>query len=185
METENSSNTITYIALFIAIAIVVGGGVYYLVSVGNGDSDSISDESADAGITTENNNMDEAENDNEDTGDEEQMGNTEETDTSETNPGTFSQYSADRVAEAEGDVVLFFAADWCPTCQALIRDIEANTNEIPSDLTILEVDYDDERDLRREYDVVIQHTLVKVDNNGEELDSWVGGNRLETILNRV
>ena len=85
----------------------------------------------------------------------------------------------------EGKVVLFFKANWCPTCNALDKDILKNLNKIPEDVTILKVDYDVASDLKKKYEVVTQHTLVQVDAKGNEITKWVGGNTLGTILERV
>ncbi len=85
----------------------------------------------------------------------------------------------------EGKVVLFFKANWCPTCNALDKDVLKNLNKIPEDVTILKVDYDVASDLKKKYEVVTQHTLVQVDAKGNEITKWVGGNTLGTILERV
>ena len=85
----------------------------------------------------------------------------------------------------EGKVVLFFKANWCPTCNALDKDVLKNLNKIPEDVTILKVDYDVASDLKKKYEVVTQHTMVQVDAQGNEITKWVGGNTLGTILERV
>ncbi len=100
-------------------------------------------------------------------------------------PGTFSSYSAGKVASADGDVVVAFLADWCPTCRVLERDIEASLGDIPSDLTILKANYDTESDLKKKYGVTYQHTFVQVDNNGNLVQKWGGGNTLESVVSRV
>jgi len=70
-------------------------------------------------------------------------------------------------------VVLFFSASRCPLCQALDADLEAKVNDIPDTLAIFSVDYDDEKDLVREYQVTSQHTLIYLDNKGQPLYSNV------------
>lgn len=97
-------------------------------------------------------------------------------------PGTYADYSAARVAEAEGDIVLFFAASWCPSCRTLDRDIQTNSDNIPSGVTILKVDYDQETDLKQQYAVTYQHTMVQVDNNGNQIMKWSGGNTLSSVI---
>jgi hypothetical protein len=54
---------------------------------------------------------------------------------------------------------------------ALEEDIEANG--VPDGVTIFKVDYDSNQDLRQEYGVTIQTTMVKVDDNGDEIESYV------------
>ena len=67
--------------------------------------------------------------------------------------------------------MLFFHASWCPQCRALEEDIEANG--VPDGITVLKVDYDSRQDLRQQYDVRQQTTLVVVDGSGARVDSFV------------
>jgi thiol-disulfide isomerase/thioredoxin len=100
------------------------------------------------------------------------------------NVGTYEAYDTTLLAKADnGDVVLFFRASWCPTCRALDTNIKNNT--IPSNLTILDVNYDDSAELRKKYGVTVQHTLVKVNSSGELIKKWSGGNTLETIIKQI
>lgn len=71
--------------------------------------------------------------------------------------------------------VLYFWAPWCSTCSSLDGDIQKDSTIIPLDTIILRVDYDTESELKRKYNVVTQHTFVKIDANGESVTSWVGG----------
>ena len=96
--------------------------------------------------------------------------------------GTYATYSAERVAEAPGDVLLFFAASWCPSCRALDSDITNKQGDIPSGVTILKVDYDRETALKQEHGITYQHTIVQVDNEGQQLKKWSGGNTLGSLL---
>jgi thioredoxin 1 len=100
--------------------------------------------------------------------------------------GNFEDYSPEKIAKAgEGDVVLFFHASWCPSCRALESDIQKNLDSIPGDLSILKVNYDTESELKQKYGVRFQHTLVQVDENGEVITSWSGGNKLSDIVSRI
>ena len=100
--------------------------------------------------------------------------------------GTYTEYNEALLAKAEeGKVVLFFKASWCSTCRALDKNINANLDNLPEDVTILEVDYDSETELRRKYGVTLQHTLVQVDANGEMIKKWTGGNTLDTTLGQI
>lgn len=89
--------------------------------------------------------------------------------------GTFEPYSADKLALAQnGTVVLFFHAEWCPSCRGLENDINAQLSQIPANTHILKLDYDTETELKRKYGVVRQHTLVVVDANGNEIKKLTG-----------
>jgi thiol-disulfide isomerase/thioredoxin len=90
-------------------------------------------------------------------------------------PGTYitlAEYAGNEAMY--GDVVLFFHADWCPTCQGTEKDLTENAAAIPAGLTIVKVDYDTETDLRQKYGVTTQHTFVHVDETGTELAKWSG-----------
>ncbi|MEW6689158.1 MAG: thioredoxin family protein [Pseudomonadota bacterium] len=72
-------------------------------------------------------------------------------------------YTADLLAQAQAagrPVALHFHADWCPTCRAQ----EDVFNRLESDatlaLTLLVVDYDKERELKRKLNVRVQSTLI-------------------------
>lgn len=86
-------------------------------------------------------------------------------------PGEYVEYSSELVASTPGEKLLFFHADWCPQCVALEEDIEASG--VPDGVTIFKVDYDSNQDLRQEYGVTIQTSVVKVDDNGDKVDSYV------------
>jgi thiol-disulfide isomerase/thioredoxin len=82
-------------------------------------------------------------------------------------------YEADPAAYHDtGDVVLFFNADWCPTCQATVASLDADG--VPDGLTVVSVDFDDSDALRQRYGVTVQHTYVQVDADGQELATFTG-----------
>jgi thioredoxin 1 len=72
-------------------------------------------------------------------------------------------YSAAALAQAEQAnqaVALHFHADWCPTCRAQDKVVQALKNEKGLDLTILTVNYDTEKDLKRRFKVNSQSSLI-------------------------
>jgi thiol-disulfide isomerase/thioredoxin len=100
--------------------------------------------------------------------------------------GSYETYAPETLARAEsGDVVLFFRASWCPTCKVLDSDIRANLKNIPSGVTILDVNYDTETALKQKYGVTYQHTLVQVDASGKLITKWSGGQTLASLLTNV
>jgi thioredoxin 1 len=101
--------------------------------------------------------------------------------------GTFETYSADKLAlAADGTVVLFFHAAWCPSCRSLENDLNASLNDIPANTHILKLDYDTETELKKKYGVVRQHTLIVVDASGNELKKLTGlTNTLEQVVNQI
>lgn len=107
-----------------------------------------------------------------------------ENDADASQAGVYTDYTGPEQLTSN-DNVLFFKASWCSTCAALEEDIESNSENIPSDLSIFTVDYDEETDLRKEYGVTVQHTLVQVDENGEQVQKWVGSPSLDDIVSKV
>lgn len=100
--------------------------------------------------------------------------------------GTYEAYSADKIARAaDGTVVLFFHAAWCPSCRALNSNIESNRSSIPARVYILKTDYDSETELRQKYGVTTQHTLVQVDKDGNLIRKWSGGSTLDSIISQI
>jgi thiol-disulfide isomerase/thioredoxin len=78
----------------------------------------------------------------------------------EVNTGVYEAYNPEKIAMAEHNkVVLFFYAPWCPTCQSVDKEINANPASIPKSLIILKTDYDSMKDLKKKYGVTYQHTI--------------------------
>ena len=101
--------------------------------------------------------------------------------------GSYEAYAPEKVALASSahDVVLFFRASWCPTCRAVDADIKANLSKIPSDLAILDVNYDDSSSLKQKYGVTYQHTFVQVDKDGNLIKKWSGSPTLSALVAEV
>ena len=101
---------------------------------------------------------------------------------------TYVDYSPDAIAQATADgkrPVLFFHASWCPTCKALENDLQAGgLDQLPEDVVVIKTDYDSATELRQQYGVTLQHTLVQVDADGNEVAKWSGGG-VETIIDRI
>lgn len=104
-----------------------------------------------------------------------------------TGAGTYQTYAPEKVAKfaTAGKVVLFFRASWCPTCKALDADIRSHLGNIPEQLTILDVDYDNSTALKQQYGVTYQHTLVEVDAQGKLIKKWSGSPTLAALVSEV
>jgi thiol-disulfide isomerase/thioredoxin len=81
---------------------------------------------------------------------------------------------AERYAAEGKKTVLFFRAYWCGACANAAAEIADEAPRGPSDLVVLEIDYDDSEDLKRRYGVTLQHTFVQVGAAGEKLGQWTG-----------
>lgn len=85
--------------------------------------------------------------------------------------GKYISYDNETFSATTGTRLLFFHAPWCPQCRELDESITRST--IPGGVTVFKVDYDSHQDLRQKYGVTIQTTVVKVDADGNKLDSYV------------
>lgn len=100
--------------------------------------------------------------------------------------GQYVPYEASKIAFAkDGKVVLFFRASWCPSCRALDADIKTNLSQIPQNVLIMDVDYDKYTDLKKQYGVTYQHTLVQVDATGKTVAKWSGSTGLSELVKQV
>lgn len=100
--------------------------------------------------------------------------------------GMYVDYSPTAIANADGVVLLFFHATWCPSCRQI--ESEITSEGVPGGVTIIKVDYDSHQDLRQEYGVTIQTTFVKVDGSGNEITKFVpyGGDLgLDLVLDEL
>jgi thiol-disulfide isomerase/thioredoxin len=95
----------------------------------------------------------------------------------------YTDIEAAKALAAKGPTVLMFAADWCPYCQADLKDINANGSRL-GNVTIVVADYDKERELEKTYGVTVQDTFVQIDADGAKLAAWNSGG-VDGILARV
>ena len=104
----------------------------------------------------------------------------------EATAGAYLAYSPELVANSNADkIVLFFHADWCPSCRALDRNIISNADDIPADVEIYKVDYDQETALRQQYGIVRQHSVLTVSSNGEATGSVFHPSTLSQIISSI
>ncbi|MCY4577062.1 MAG: thioredoxin family protein [Candidatus Kaiserbacteria bacterium] len=82
-------------------------------------------------------------------------------------------------------VVLFFYADWCPTCRLADKNIREASHTIPSDVVVLKVDYDREKGLKSAYGVSYQHTFVQIAEGGSPITKFQGSSTLPAILANI
>lgn len=85
--------------------------------------------------------------------------------------------------------VLFFYASWCPTCRPADVDFSENMAQIPENVVVFRVNYNDsdtddsEKTLSERYGITYQHTYVQVDSLGDEVKKWNGGKLSELLQN--
>lgn len=72
-------------------------------------------------------------------------------------------YSASAFAQAQNTgkpFAVLFRADWCPTCRAQEKTLNSMTSESGLELTVFLANYDTEKELKRQFDIRSQSTLV-------------------------
>ncbi|MBI2610982.1 thioredoxin family protein [Candidatus Kaiserbacteria bacterium] len=172
-----NTNNVLIIAI---IAIVILGGGYWLFSGGLGGTDDsmMEDETKEGEMMEKDDSMMEDDSKGESTMMKDEGAMMEK--------GSYEAYAASKLAMAQsGDVVLFFKADWCPTCRALDADIRANLSSIPRTLSILTLNYDTEQALKQKYGVTYQHTLVQVSSDGSLIKKWSGSPTLASLVVQI
>lgn len=97
----------------------------------------------------------------------------------------YESFATYRDQYSDSKVVLFFNAAWCSTCQQARENIEASLGEIPADLAIVLVDFEDSIELRKKYGVTVQHTFIEIDSAGELLGKWSGSVTVEKIVEQL
>ena len=86
--------------------------------------------------------------------------------------------------------VLYFYANWCPTCKPADANFKANQSKIPEDALVIRVNYNDsdtdaeEKELAKKYGITYQHTFVQIDADGSEVAKWNGG-QIEELLRNI
>jgi len=94
--------------------------------------------------------------------------------------GQYREYSKE-LLKADRTNILFFRASWCPSCQVLHKNLQSAVGSLPTSLNILYVDYDESTSLKQQYGVVMQHTLVVVDQSGSKVKTLRGLYSLNTV----
>jgi thiol-disulfide isomerase/thioredoxin len=92
---------------------------------------------------------------------------------------------ADAMANAKKKdltVVYFFAATWCPDCQATYQDLKANFAMLHMNFKLVFVNYDKSAELKKKYGITVQHTFLMVGPNGEKKKVWNGGNTVAELI---
>ena len=98
-------------------------------------------------------------------------------------PGEYAAYDPAKLAQAtDGKVVLFFNAKWSKTCKMLDTDFKTNVAKFPNNFTILNVDYDKNYALRKQYQVPFEDTFVQVDAGGAMVNRWSGSEDLSEVV---
>jgi len=79
----------------------------------------------------------------------------------------YQEYTPELEARYKGSqkFVLFFHADWCPTCRVLEKKIKENLKSLENAI-ILETNYDREVEAKKKYNVRVQSTVIFFNADG-------------------
>jgi thioredoxin 1 len=95
---------------------------------------------------------------------------------------SYQNYKLEAEKYQDSRVVLFFNASWCSTCKIARDNFEANLKEIPADMAIIVVDFDNSADLRKKYGVTLQHTFVHIDSQENAIKKWSGSTTISELI---
>jgi thiol-disulfide isomerase/thioredoxin len=94
---------------------------------------------------------------------------------------TYADYKKDCAKYSNAKIVYFFHATWCPTCQGIEKEINADMARIPAGVTIVKTDYDTEKDLKAKYGVTVQTTFVQIDRDGNKIAKYTAANLADAV----
>lgn len=104
-------------------------------------------------------------------------------------PAQYLSYSASAVAANHGQeaYALFFHAPWCPVCVGMEADIKASLSDFPAGSKIFKADFDTELDLRKQYGITTQSTIVIIGQDGKVVEKLTGpkASRISSSLAKV
>jgi thiol-disulfide isomerase/thioredoxin len=95
-----------------------------------------------------------------------------------------TESAAEKLA-VKGPTIYFFAASWCPNCQATMKHLRQNVSEIPRDVTIVLVNYDTQTALKQKYGITSQHAFVQINPEGKQIAIWAGSSTVDDILKHI
>lgn len=80
---------------------------------------------------------------------------------------SFSEAAFESAAKSGQPVLIEFHADWCPTCRAQEKVVNALVESTYSNVIVLRVLFDTDKDLLKRFGVRQQSTLIMYKNGGE------------------
>ena len=160
------------ILICVAVFLIIGGASIYVFLQNNSSNESVNSNSSGASDLNDNS---------QESGEMAKAGNTTQ---------RYLEFENGLIENTPGKKLLFFYANWCPTCRPVDKELQENSEKIPEEITIIRVNYNDpdtdqaEKDLAKKYNVTYQHTFVLIDENGNEIKKWNGG-EMDKLLSEL
>ena len=181
---QEGNTSMHAIAAIVIIAIVVG--VFYFMNSATTDN-----QTTDIPVVGEPSNEEMVHDDKAMEGDKMMEGeDAEEAMEMKTSGAKYVQYSEDGYETiADQRHVLYFYANWCPTCRPADAEFQREMSSIPDGLTVVRVNYEDddtdaaEEALANQHNITYQHTFLLIEN-GEVITRWNGGS-IDELLSQV
>lgn len=98
--------------------------------------------------------------------------------------GIYDDLDTDRFDLYEKNI-LFFTAQWCPSCLEADERFTQSASGIPSGVALWRVDYDAHEDLRNTYHIDAAHMFIVVDIEGNELQRWSGSMTIDDVITEI
>jgi thiol-disulfide isomerase/thioredoxin len=98
--------------------------------------------------------------------------------------GIYDDLDVDRFEFFEKNI-LFFTAQWCPSCLEADEKFSQSVSAIPSDVALWRVDYDSHEDLRDKYQIDTAHVFIIVDAEGNEMQRWSGSMTIDDVIAEI
>ena len=174
-----NNNLIIIVVIIVGILIIAGAGTYILIGQNStSDKKMVADK-----ITRENTNSEPVI--------DEDLQDNEVVTPENNNSSKYTTHTKGVIEKTNGsERVLFFYANWCPTCRPVDKELNENQDQIPEGLSIIRINFndpeteDEENELAKKYTVNYQHTFVHIDEEGNEISTWSGGG-LEELLQNI
>lgn len=169
----------------IAAIIVVLGLVWGLTAVSNNKNDSAENDAM-TNVDKSTNSMSDTNDDsmNDDSMNDSMDDKMDDSNTNSASSAQYIDYSESNVENTKDKTqVLFFHAKWCPTCKAADQEFTANLDQLPDNVVLIKTDYDTQAALKQKYGITYQHTFVQIDEDGNQITKWNGGDVEELISN--
>lgn len=87
---------------------------------------------------------------------------------------SFSQEAFRQAKLEKRAVLLYFWAAWCPVCRAEEPKVKGLVESLDLPIAGFRVNYDSERDLKKEFRIPYQHTVVILNKDGAESARFSG-----------